>query len=100
MPAYPDRDTLRLRAPDRRTLAQLATLARRELARRPAPTLADVRLAPADRALAMFQANYPAAFERAHAGVWWAVAHGSSPPPAGRAARCPCGWCLARAYAK
>jgi hypothetical protein len=100
MPAYPDDQTIRLRAPDRRTPAQLAELARRELARRPAPTLADVQLAPADRALAMFQANYPAAFERAHAGVWWTVAHGLGRPAAGRRARCPDGWCLARAYAK
>jgi hypothetical protein len=69
MPAYRDRDTLVLRAPDRRPVAEAAKLIDRELDRRPAPTLADVRLAPKDRALAMFQANYPALAERAGLAV-------------------------------
>jgi hypothetical protein len=104
MPATPDRDTLILRAPDRRTPTQLAELARRELAPRPrsrdlAPTFADVGLSPADRRLVSFRERYPAAFERVHAGVWWAVAHGLG-QPSGQPGRCPDGWCLARAYAK
>jgi hypothetical protein len=105
MAAYPDRDTLRLRRPDQRTPAQLAELARRELAPRPpsrelAPTLADVGLSRADRRLVSFRERYPAAFERTHAGIWWAVAHGLGQPPRSQPGRCPDGWCLARAYAK
>jgi hypothetical protein len=99
MPATPDRDTLRLRAPDRRTPAEAVALARRELARRPAPTLADVSLAPADRALVSFRERYPAVAERFHAGVLWSAAHVPGQPRPGPARR-PCGWCLARAWAK
>jgi hypothetical protein len=99
MPAYPDRDTLRLRAPDRRTPAQAAALARRELARRPAATLADVSLAAADRALVGFQERYPGVAERFHAGVLWSCAHGHA-QPAGKPTRRPCGWCLARAWSR
>jgi hypothetical protein len=104
MPDTLDRDTLVLRAPDRRTPGQLAELARRELAPRPrsrdlAPTFADVGLSRADRRLVSFRERYPAAAERVHAGVWWAVAHGLG-HPGGRPGCCPDGWCLARAYAK
>jgi hypothetical protein len=99
MPAYPDRDTLRLRAPDRRTPAQAAELVRRELARRPAATLADVSLAPADRALISFHERYPGVAERFHAGVLWSCAHGHA-QPAGKPTRRPCGWDLARAWSR
>jgi hypothetical protein len=99
MPAYRDRDTLVLRAPDRRPVAEAAKLIDRELDRRPAPTLADVRLAPEDRALAMFQANYPALAERAGLPVLWARAHGHH-TPVGQQPRRPCGWDMARAYAR
>ena len=44
MPIYPDDQTLRLRAADRRTPAEAVALTARELARRPAATRADVRL--------------------------------------------------------
>src|SRR5215207_211985 len=99
MPAYPDRDTLRLRAPDRRTPAEAVALAARELARRPAATLADVRLAPADRALVSFGERYPGVAERFHPGVLWSIAHGHA-QPAGKPTRRPCGWCLALAYTR
>jgi hypothetical protein len=98
MPATRDRDTLVLRAPDRRSPAELVALAARELARRPAATRWDVHLAVEDRALAMFQANYPAAYERAHPAVWWTVAHGHAHP--GQPGRHPCAWCMARDYCK
>ncbi|HWD44676.1 MAG TPA: hypothetical protein VHM23_13370 [Actinomycetota bacterium] len=99
MPAIPDRDTLRLRRPDRRPPAEAVALARRELARRPAPTLADVRLAPPDRALVSFQGRYPGVAERFHPSVLWAVAHA---PEGGwrNVGRCPDAWCLVLAYAK
>jgi hypothetical protein len=99
MPAYPDRDTLRLRVPDRRSPAEAAELARRELARRPAATLTDVRLTPADRALVSFRERYPAVAERFHAGVLWSCAHGHA-RPAGKPTRRPCGWCMARAWSR
>jgi hypothetical protein len=99
MPAYPDDQTIRLRAVDRRTPAQRVALARRELARRPRATLADVRLAPADRALAMFTANYPAVVESFHPAVLWTAAHGHG-QPAGKPTRRPCGWDLARAWSR
>jgi hypothetical protein len=103
MAAIPDRDTLVLRAPDWRSPAQLVTLARRELApsRRPlTPSLADVGRSPAERRLASFRERYPAPFERVHAGIWWAVANGAEPPPAGQPARHPCGWSLVLAWHK
>jgi hypothetical protein len=101
MPAYPDRDTLRLRRPDRRTPAELAALARRELARRPAATRWDVSLRPPDRALAMFRANYPAAAERFHPAVLWVAAHDHPRPASPRGPeRCPGRWCLALAWVK
>jgi hypothetical protein len=97
MPATPDRDTLRLRRPDWRTPAEAVALTRRELARRPRPTLADVRLTPADRALVSFRGRYPAVAERFHAGVLWSAAHAQ---PAGKPTRRPCGWDLARAWSR
>jgi hypothetical protein len=99
MPAQPDRDTLRLRVPDRRTPAEAARVVARELARRPRAARWDVKLSPPDRALAMFRENYPGLAERYPPGVLWAVAHGHGQPGA-RSAPYPCGWCLARAYAK
>jgi hypothetical protein len=99
MPAQPDDRTIRLRAPDRRTPAEAVALTRRELARRPAATLADVRLAPPDRALVSFGERYPAVAERFHPGVLWSAAHVSGQPRPGPARR-PCGWCVARAWAK
>jgi hypothetical protein len=98
MPATPDRDTLRLRRPDRRPPAEAVALARRELARRPAATLADVRLSAPDRALVSFRERYPAVAERFYAGVLWATAHGHAHP--GQPARHPCGWDLARAWSR
>jgi hypothetical protein len=107
MPTYPDDQTLHFRRPDRRSLAELVALARRELAPRPAhrelrPTPADVSLSVADRRLASFRERYPGAFERVHASMWWAVAngYGRSPGGPGRAERCPGGWCMALAYAR
>jgi hypothetical protein len=99
MPHQPDELTLRLRGPDRRSPAELVALALRELARRPAPTRWDVQLSGPDRALASFRERYPAAAERFHAGVLWSAAHGHR-QPAGRPARRPCGWDLARAHAR
>jgi hypothetical protein len=99
MPAYPDRDTLRLRAPDRRTPAEAVALTARELARRPAATPADVRLAPADRALVSFRERYPGVAERFAPAVLWAAAHGPAPQPAGKVRR-PCAWCMARVWAR
>ena len=100
MPAYPDRDTLRLRAPDRRPPAEAVALAARELARRPrAHTAADVRLTAADRALHSFRERYPAVAERFPAAVLWSCAHGRA-QPAGKPTRRPCGWCLARAWSR
>jgi hypothetical protein len=99
MPIYPDRDTLRLRAPDRRTPAEAARVVARELARRPAATRWDVSLSPPDRALAMFRENYSRLAERFPAGVLWSAAHGHAQAGA-RSTRRPCGWCLARAYAR
>jgi hypothetical protein len=102
MPAIPDRDTLRLRAPDRRTPAEAVALARRELdpSRRPlAPTFADVRLRPADRRLASFRERYPGVAERFHPAVLWSIAHGHA-QPAGKPTRRPCGWCMALAYTR
>jgi hypothetical protein len=96
MPAYPDRDTLRLRTPDRRSPAEAARVVARELARRPAATRWDVKLAPPDRALAMFRENYPGLAERFHAGVLWSVAHGHGHGHPGAASSLyPCGWCMA-----
>jgi len=97
MPATPDRDTLRLRRPDRRPAAEAVTLARRELARRPAATLADVRLSAPDRALVSFGERYPGVAERFHPGVLWSAAHGHG-HPGQRPTRRPCGWDLARAW--
>ena len=99
MPSYPDDQTLRLRRPDRRPVAEAARVIDRELDRRPPATLADVHLAPADRALVMFQANYPALAERVVLPVLWARAHGYR-TPAGRQPRRPCGWDMARVYAR
>jgi hypothetical protein len=99
MPSYRDRDTLVLRAPDRRPVAEAAKVIGRELARRPRATLADVHLAPADRALAMFRANYPALADRVALAVLWARAHGHR-TPAGQQPRRPCGWDMARVYAR
>jgi hypothetical protein len=95
MPAYPDRDTLRLRRPDRRTPAEAVALVRRELARRPPATPADVHLAVEDRALAMLTANYPGVAERFHGGVLWSYAHGY-----GRAGGRSCAWAQARAWSR
>ena len=99
MPIYPDDQTLRLRAADRRTPAEAVALTARELARRPAATRADVRLAPADRALVSFRERYPAVAERFDAGVLWSAAHGHG-QPAGKPTRRPCGWDLARAWSR
>jgi hypothetical protein len=102
MPAIPDRDTLRLRRPDRRPPAEAVALARRELdpSRRPlAPTFADVRLSPADRRLASFRERYPGVAERFHPAVLWSIAHGHA-QPAGKPTRRPCGWCMALAYTR
>jgi hypothetical protein len=97
MPATPDRDTLRLRRPDRRPPAEAVALAARELARRPrAYTATDVRLSPPDRALVSFGERYPGVAERFHPGVLWSAAHGHAHP--GQPARHPCGWDLARAW--
>jgi hypothetical protein len=99
MPIYPDDQTLRLRAADRRRPAEAVALTARELARRPAATRADVRLAPADRALVSFRERYPAVAERFHPGVLWSAAHGHA-QPAGKPTRRPCGWDLARAWSR
>jgi hypothetical protein len=104
MPAQPDRDTLHLRALDRRTPDQLAALVVRELAPRPpsrdlAPTLADAGLSRADRRLRSFAERYPGPAEALADGVLWAVAHGHH-QPAGRPSRYPCGWDMARSYAR
>jgi len=104
MPTYPDRDTLRLRAPDGRSLAEAAALARRELAPRPpdrdlAPGRGERGVSRQARRVGSFTERYGAVAERFHPGVLWAAAHLAASPP-GRLARCPDGWCLARAYAK
>jgi hypothetical protein len=100
----PDHLTLRLRPFDRRSSAELAALVLRELAPRPpsrdlAPTLADVGLSRADRRLVSFRERYRAAAARLPDGVLWAAAHGHR-QPAGRPTRRPCGWDMARAYAR
>ena len=51
------------------------------------------------RRVGSFTERYGAVAERFHPGVLWAAAHLAASPP-GRLARCPDGWCLARAYAK
>lgn len=104
MAAYPDRDTLRLRAPDRRTPAQAVELARRELAPRPAsrdlaPTLADVGLSRAERRVLSFRERYPGVAERFHGALLWAAAHGLG-QLGRRPTRPPCAWDLARAWGK
>jgi hypothetical protein len=97
MPARPDRQTLHLRAPDRRTPAEAVAVARRELARRPrAVTRWEVSLTPADRALVSFGERYPSVVERFHAGVLWSAANGHARP--GKPGRRPCAWDLARAW--
>lgn len=99
MPAQPDRDTLHLRAPDRRTPAEAAALVRRVLARPPAASFADVGLAPPDRALVSLHGRYPGVEAHYPEPVRWAAAHGPAPQPRGRV-RKPCAWCMALVRAR
>jgi hypothetical protein len=96
-----DRQPLRLRRPDRRPVAEAAAVILRELARPVAAASWDVHLSDADRRLASFRERYGALAERPDVSlpVLWAAAHGHGHPGA-RSTRRPCGWDMARVYAR
>jgi hypothetical protein len=92
MPAYPDRDTLRLRPVVQRSPADLADIVHRGMRHRLAPTFADVAVPATTRTLRSFRQLQPWAAERFTDAELRAVA---KDPPAG----C-CWWGSARLDAK
>jgi hypothetical protein len=96
-----DRQPLRLRAPDQRPVAEAAAVILRELARPVRAASWDVHLSDADRRLMSFRERYGALAERPDVSlpVLWAAAHGHGHPGA-RSTRRPCGWDMARIYAR